>query len=147
MKTTIKEFKQISENLNQSSEYLIIVKNCYATLTKDSFNDGETDQVNSWDLTLDKSYKNVDDLISAISNNFSTEFNKNQAIIMDNRLILDATVDNDTNSLSEKEAMMWKNDEFEAFNLHVDCSIEVYETVSVSDSQEISKLLGIENYD
>lgn len=147
MKTTIKEFKQISESFEQGTEYLIVVQNCHSTLTKNSWEDGETDQVNSWNLTLNKTYKNVDDLINSISSTFGCSFDKKHAVIIDNSLHLDVTVDEDTNDLSEEELKLWKEGKFEAFNLHVYCAIELYVTQPVTDSQEISKILDIENYD
>ena len=147
MKTTIKEFKQITENLDQPTQYLILVKYCDVKLVETSFSEGEGETIQDWDLKLDKSYKNVDDLIKDVSSNFFTEFNKEQALILDNRLILESVVDKETNTITREEVSLWENGEFDAYNLVVTCTIELYETKPVTDTERIASILDIENYD
>lgn len=149
MKTTINEFKKILENFEGTAEYIIICNknSCEARLTKESYEHGETDVVNYWDLSLNSKYDNVDKLIEDISSNFNIDFDKEDCIIMDDRLILEKHVDKDTSLLTTEEEELWKKGEFEAFSLYVDCKIELYITKPVTDSNKISEILNIKNYD
>lgn len=149
--TTINEFKRtlIKENNINTSNIQIIVINCEYRKIKDSYTDGETDEVDSGNVSIDGIYYNLDELITALNSTLSFDISKDNIVLMDNRIIIDTLVDenDDAIELDTEEHEQWKNDEIEGFNYQLDIQIELNKIESITNSQEMSEILGIENYD
>lgn len=149
--TTINEFKRtlIKENNINTSNIQIIVKNCEYRKIKDSYTDGETDEVDYGELHIDGIYYNLDELITALNSTLPFTVTKESFIVMDDRLISTTLVDENDNiiELDTEKHEQWKNDEIEGFMYELDIQIELNKIESVTYSHEISEILGIENYD
>lgn len=149
--TTINEFKRtlIKENNINTSNIQIIVKNCEYRKIKNSYTDGETDEVDYGELHIDGIYYNLDELITALNSTLPFTVTKESFIVMDDRLISTTLVDENDNiiELDTEKHEQWKNDEIEGFMYELDIQIELNKIESVTYSHEISEILGIENYD
>lgn len=149
--TTINEFKRtlIKENNINTSNIQIIIKNAEYRKTKDSYTEGETDDVDYGSIDIkNKIFNSVDELINYLNNLMPFTVTKESFIVMDNRLISDTLIDENDNNieLDTEKHEQWKNDEIEGFNYQLDIQIELNKIESITDSQEISNILGIENY-
>lgn len=150
--TTLNEFKK-SKMINEEnqSNIQIIIKNAEYRKTKDHYTEGETDDVDYGSIDIkNKIFNSVNELINYLNNMMTFTVTKESFFVMDDRLISDTLVDENDNNIelgTEKEEEQWKNGEIEGFNYQLDIQIELNKIESITDSQEISKILGIENYD
>lgn len=146
----IKEDKINEETENDKNNVNFYIGTAFVRIHKDSYDEGETDLVNSYYLDIKKEFTNIQDYLSNLGTNYpGIDFKLDNLIVFDNRLIYSALVDGDDNEIitNSEEYELWKIGEFEGFTIDIDVVVSVYIKQEITDSEEISKLLGVQNYD
>lgn len=139
--SNVKENK-INEEAGKISTISFYIKSAEVRIHKDSFTEGETDFVNAYDVDFNTEYDDVEDYFSDLSRTFpGIDFKLNNLIVFDNRLIYSTNVDENDDEITLSEESP------DGFTIDIDAHVSVYKKELITDSQEISKVLNVPNYD
>lgn len=104
-------------------QYKIRVDYAEVDVYVDSWDEGELDYVNSWDLNhelANKTFNNVDDLVKAVAKvSFCFSDDKGDYGYVDGNIDTDATVNNDNEEPSGEEYEAWKRGDIILYNAHL----------------------------
>lgn len=129
-------------------DYKILVKWCSAEVYEDSYEEGELDYVNTWNMKeyVDKTYDSIEDLIDALSSwGFSDEV-KDYGFFDGNggEIVSDLLTNEDGYEADKHEIEEWKNGEIKLYNARLSCGVELVETRPMTDRD--AKEFGLEIY-
>lgn len=105
---------------------IFVPSNCYVDVVVDSYEQGEGEQVNSWNFAIADSFKTAQELIDDIAESsfiFSSDIN--DYVFLDGSLQTDATVNGDNDIPTQEELEAWKRGELELYVAHLWVRLDV----------------------
>ena len=146
MITTINKWKMhINEN-NEQSSFEILIKDDTKRITKDNFEKGEDPNTTQYsDCGINGK---IFDSIEAICEYLSLDFNKEKWQVMDDRIFYNRLEDDEANEITSEDSLYsdFKNGKIDLWAAEYDFKIAIIKE-QILEGEELSKLLGIKNYD
>lgn len=146
MKTTINEFKQISENIN-TGDILIKINKIELVNYTSYYNHkmGKREHVSTIEISKDlKTVNNLDELIDDIKLYVGFDLNKSSFVMRNGKITYKQFV-KDLEDLdffeTKEEYELWKNNEIPGYECNIECSVEILRTVDITNDENIMSLL------
>lgn len=146
MKTTINEFKQISENVNNGDILIKINKieivnyRIYYTPTH-----GKREHVNTEQFAEDlKMVNNLDELIKELQLYINFDLDKTSFVMRNGKITYKQLIKSleDLDSFETKEEYeLWRNNKIPAYECNIECSVEILRTVDITNDENVMSLL------
>ena len=132
-------------------QYKIRVDYAEVDVHENSWEEGELDYVNSWDLNYeleDKTFDTVDELIKTVSDvTFCFPNDKNYYCYIDGRIDGDVTVNEDNEEPSNEELEAWKRGELMLYNAHLRIGVTMVPTgMEHKMTEEEAENFGLQIY-
>lgn len=108
--------------------YRIRIKYAEVEVCEDSYEEGELNYVNSWDIDSLKhqEFDDINSLIEAIADaSYIFTADKGDYVYIDGRIDTDATVNSDNELPSDEEYAAWRRGELMLYNAHLMVGLEM----------------------
>ena len=125
---------------------IFVPSDCYVDVLVDSYEQGEGEQVNSWNFVIADSFKTAQELIDDIAESsfiFSNDIN--DYVFLDGSLQTDATVNADNDIPTQEELEAWKRGELELYVAHLWVRLDVGATTHMMTEDE-AEAFGLSVY-
>ena len=130
----------------ESGMEIVVKSKAYAEVYEDSYEQGEGDYVNTWDLDVRGTYKTFQELIDAIENqSYCFTSDPKNYVFLDGTIQTDAIVDEDNDEPNSRQLDAWKRGEYTLYVARLVLPVEVG-MASHEMTEDEAEMFGISIY-